>query len=160
MNRFLAPTAAVLLLTACTDAPEPNDAQLAGSTYELRGYVTADSTRYQLPELCVNLADPPNPNSTSLGSASLEFAEFVVREQQLRLEHFACSGSSNGDTVYVDQEREYVVDGNRVRIRRPRTDEGWYEDTGHVQSDTLDMTVHQCSDQPCATVLWRYVKRP
>lgn len=160
MNLPLALAGAVLLLSACRGSPEPNDTQLAGSTYELRGYVTADSSHYQLSELCVNLADPRNANSTSLGSASLEFAETMVREQQFRLVHFACSGSLNGDTAYVDQEREYAIDGNRVRIRRPRSAGGWYEDTGHVYHDTLDMTVHQCSNDPCATVLWRYVMRP
>lgn len=138
---------------------EPEDAVLTGFAYELRGYVTLDGGRYHLSELCLGIGDPPTPVSTSLGSASLEFAEAVVRERQLRLEHFACSGSLNGDTVHIDQSREYRVDGTRVRIRRPRSDGRWYEDTGRVHFDTLDMAAHQCADQPCATVLWRYVRR-
>jgi hypothetical protein len=160
MTRIWFMVSASILVSGCADSAKPEDAQLEGSMYDLREYVLSDSVYYQLPELCVILADPPNPNSTSLGSASLQFANPVVREAQLRLEHFACSGGSNGDTVYIDQEREYRVEGSRVRIRRPRTDGGWYEDTGHVHLDTLDMIVHQCADVPCAAVLWRYVRRP
>jgi len=128
--------------------------------YDLVEYVLADSSHFKLPDLCVNLADPPNPNSTSLARASLQFNDTSVREQQVRLEHFACSGSLTGDTVLIDQQRLYHVQGTQIRIRRPKSVGGWYEDSGHVRRDTLDLIVHQCSDTPCATVLWRYVHKP
>lgn len=161
MHRYL--TLAVVgtfASTACSASTDLADVNLAGSTYNLVEYVLPIGLHYQPPDLCVTLADPPNANSTSLGRASLQFAASDVREHQLRLEHFACSGSLVGDTIYVDQQRSYHVDGERVRIQRPRGSGGFYEDTGYVRRDTLDVTVHQCGDAPCATLLWwrAYIK--
>ena len=145
---------------ACTATVEPQNVDLSGFTYDLREYILADSSHFSVPDLCVTLADPPNPNSTALGSASLQFADTTVAEQQVRFEHLACSGSLTGDTVMIDQERLYRIRGTQVRVRRPRSVSGWYEDTGYVHRDTLDMTVHMCSDAPCATSIWRYIRRP
>lgn len=149
-----------LLLLACGRSAEPNDTQFAGLIFDLFEYVLADSSHFRLPDLCITLADPPNATSTAVARASLAFGETTVQEDQVRLEHFACDGALTGDTVIINQQRSYSVAGSSVRIRRPRGDGGWYEDTGYVRRDTLDVTVHQCADAPCATVLWRYRQRP
>lgn len=150
----------LLVAGACTATVEPQNVDLKGFAYDLREYILADSSHFNVPDLCVTLADPPNPNSTALGSASLQFADSIVQEQQVRFEHFACSGSLTGDTVVIDQARLYLIRGTQVRVRRPRSVSGWFEDTGYVHQDTLDMTVHMCSDAPCATSIWRYIRRP
>ena len=154
--------AALGLLTAasCNGPAGPQDAALPGVAFDLVEYILADSSHFALADLCLTLADPPNLNSTALASASLQFSDTSLREQQVRLEHFACSGSLTGDTVLIDQQRLYAVQGTQVRVRRPNSTGGWYEDTGYVRRDTLDMVVHQCADLPCATVLWRYIQRP
>jgi hypothetical protein len=149
-----------LLLFVYGCSAEPNDAQLVGRQFDLFEYVLADSSHFGLPDLCVTLADPPNSAGTALAGASLAFGETTVQEHQVRRVHFGCDGSLSGDTVTINQQRGYSVDGSRVRIRRPRGDGGWYEDTGFVRQDTLDLTVHQCANAPCATVLWRYFQGP
>jgi|GEM_PF-4285308 len=127
LRQALAATLA-LLAAACGDGPvaPPASTPMAGS------YVLARAVGAPPGEVCFDFTDPPT-GTAALAFGLLTFDSAAVRQQEVRVTGFGCTGSAVGDTVPIDIRREYRASGSSFVILRP----GLAEDSGTVSGMTL-----------------------
>jgi hypothetical protein len=119
---------------ACDDSTSPDTLPPA----DLHGSFVLVRAAGALPEqICFGLSDPPRGEMISLGLLTFDTTRSVVRQQERRLEGFACLGQLVGDTIVVDQERSYDVKGPLVLVTRTSGVGDAVVDTGALTGGTL-----------------------
>ncbi len=130
-----------LLLIALTGAAaacdESTSPETLPSAHVQGSFVLVRAAGAPPEQICFQLSDPPRGQMISLGLLTFDTIRSIVRQQEVRLEGFGCSGSLVGDTILVDQERVYDVKGPFVLVNRPSGVGDLVVDTGAVAGRTL-----------------------